>query len=109
MSKTPKSFEDAIARLEELTQQIQSNETPLEDALKNYEEGRKLVQFCRLKLAEVEQKLHILDNEELVPMDLDNPPQVAAKPKAARKSVQAAPAIDELWGNNNQDNHEIPF
>ncbi len=54
MSKTPQSFEDAICRLEALTQQIQSNETPLEKALKNYEEGRKLVQFCRQKLAEVE-------------------------------------------------------
>ena len=110
MSKTPKSFEDAIARLEELTQQIQSNETPLEDALKNYEEGRKLVQFCRQKLAEVEQKLHILDNEELVPVDLDNPPQAATvKTKAARKADKPAPASDELWGNVNHDNHEIPF
>ena len=54
MSKTPQSFDDAILRLEALTQQIQSNETPLEVALKNYEEGRKLVQFCRQKLAEVE-------------------------------------------------------
>ena len=56
MSKTPQSFDDAILRLEALTQQIQSNETPLEVALKNYEEGRKLVQFCRQKLAEVEQQ-----------------------------------------------------
>lgn len=110
MSKTPQSFEDAIARLEELTQQIQSNEMPLEVALKNYEEGRKLVQFCRQKLAEVEQKLHILDKDELTPMDLDNPPQVATvKPKTARKADKPAPASDELWGNDNHDNHEIPF
>ena len=110
MSKTPQSFEDAILRLEALTQQIQSNETPLEVALKNYEEGRKLVQFCRQKLAEVEQKLHILDNEELVPVDLDNPPQAATvKTKAARKADKPAPASDELWGNVNHDNHEIPF
>ena len=51
--------------MEEITANIQNNDTPLEDALKQYEEGRKLVLFCRQKLGEVEQKLSILDNDML--------------------------------------------
>lgn len=71
MKKTPKNFEEAIARLETLTQVMQNPDTALEDALKNYEEGHELVAFCREKLAQVEQKLQILDNEQLTELDLD--------------------------------------
>ena len=58
---TPKSFEDALKRLERLTQSMQGNDMSLEDALASYEEGRVLVRYCQEKLAEVEQKLQILD------------------------------------------------
>ncbi|MDO4434483.1 MAG: exodeoxyribonuclease VII small subunit [Alysiella sp.] len=61
----PKTFEEAITRLEEITQAMQSNHFPLEDALAAYEEGTKLVRFCQEKLAQVEQKLAVLENGEL--------------------------------------------
>lgn len=99
MSKTPQTFEDAMMRLEKLTQQIQNTDTPLEEALKNYEEGRKLVQFCRQKLAEVEQKLHILDNNQLTSMDLDNLTPTPEKVKSPRKTAKPDMATDELWGD----------
>lgn len=67
----PKSFEEAIKRLETLTQAMQSSEMPLEDALAAYQEGNELVLYCQEKLAEVEQKLHILDNGELKELHLD--------------------------------------
>lgn len=62
---TPKNFEDAMLRLEVLTQAMQQAETPLEEALSNYEEGRKLIAFCREKLTQAEQRLQILDQGEL--------------------------------------------
>lgn len=65
MKKAPKNFEEALARLENITRSMQNPETPLEDALKYYEEGCQLVVFCRDKLAEVEQKLQILDQDKL--------------------------------------------
>ena len=34
--KTPKNFEEAMARLESLTQAMQSSDMPLEDALAAY-------------------------------------------------------------------------
>ena len=45
----PKSFEDAIARLEAITQSMQNNAQPLEEALENYAEGVELVRYCQQK------------------------------------------------------------
>ncbi|MCF7520947.1 exodeoxyribonuclease VII small subunit [Neisseria sp. ZJ106] len=73
MKKTaaPKSFEDAVKRLEALTQAMQSSEMPLEQALAAYQEGNELVKYCQTKLAEVEQKLHVLDAGEMKELNLD--------------------------------------
>jgi exodeoxyribonuclease VII small subunit len=67
----PKSFEDALKRLETLTQAMQSSEMPLEDALAAYQEGNELVKYCQQKLAEVEQKLQVLDAGELKDLNLE--------------------------------------
>ncbi|WP_165007080.1 exodeoxyribonuclease VII small subunit [Neisseria yangbaofengii] len=67
----PKSFEEALKRLETLTQSMQSSDMPLEDALAAYQEGNELVQYCQEKLAEVEQKLQVLDAGELKELNLD--------------------------------------
>ncbi|EGY52204.1 exodeoxyribonuclease VII small subunit [Neisseria shayeganii] len=69
--KSPKSFEDAMARLEALTQAMQNSEMPLEEALAAYQEGSELVKFCQSKLAEVEQKLQVLDAGELKELNLE--------------------------------------
>ena len=73
MKKTvaPKSFEEALSRLEGLTQAMQSNDMPLEDALAAYQEGNELVKYCQAKLAEVEQKLQVLDADQLQELSLD--------------------------------------
>ncbi len=67
----PKSFEDALKRLESLTQAMQSSDMPLEEALAAYQEGNELVAYCQQKLAEVEQKLQVLDAGELKELNLD--------------------------------------
>ncbi len=70
-SAEPKSFEEALKRLEMLTQAMQSSEMPLEDALAAYQEGNELVKYCQAKLAEVEQKLQVLDAGELKELNLE--------------------------------------
>ena len=67
----PKSFEEALSRLETLAQAMQSSEMPLEDALAAYQEGNELVRYCQTKLAEVEQKLQVLDAGELKELNLE--------------------------------------
>ena len=70
-SAAPKSFEEAVQRLEAITQAMQSSDMPLEEALAAYQEGNELVQYCKNKLAEVEQKLQVLDAGELKELNLD--------------------------------------
>ena len=66
----PKSFEDAIARLETITQSMQNNAQPLEEALENYAEGMELVRYCQQKLVAVEQKIQVLNNGDLTDWEL---------------------------------------
>lgn len=51
---------------------MQSSEMPLEDALAAYQEGNELVRYCQTKLAEVEQKLQVLDAGELKELNLES-------------------------------------
>ncbi|ADY93002.1 TPA: exodeoxyribonuclease VII small subunit [Neisseria meningitidis] len=68
---TPKSFEEALSRLESLTQSMQG-EMPLEDALAAYQEGNELVRYCQTKLAQVEQKLQVLDADGPKELNLES-------------------------------------
>ncbi|WP_107994039.1 exodeoxyribonuclease VII small subunit [Neisseria elongata] len=70
-SPAPKTFEEAIKRLETLIQAMQNSEMPLEEALAAYQEGNELVKYCQTKLAEVEQKLQVLDADGLKELTLD--------------------------------------
>lgn len=54
------SFEQAIQRLERIVADMESAELPLEDVLKKYEEGTRLVRFCAQKLDEAEKKIELL-------------------------------------------------
>lgn len=57
MSKKTPSFEQAVDQLEGLIEQIESGEIGLEDALKRYEDGTKLIQRCRTILESAEKKI----------------------------------------------------
>lgn len=67
----PKSFEEALSRLESLTQSMQG-EMPLEDALAAYQEGNELVRYCQTRLAQVEQKLQVLDADGPKELNLES-------------------------------------
>jgi exodeoxyribonuclease VII small subunit len=54
------SFEQAIQRLERIVADMEGAELPLDDVLKKYEEGTRLVRFCNLKLEEAEKKIELL-------------------------------------------------
>jgi exodeoxyribonuclease VII small subunit len=58
-----KKFEEAMKRLEEIVQSLDSGDLPLEDSIKIFEEGMKLVGFCNTKLEEAEQKVSLLIKE----------------------------------------------
>ena len=58
-----KKFEDAMARLEEIVQSLESGNLSLEESIKAFEEGMKLAKFCSQKLEEAEKKVTMLMKE----------------------------------------------
>ena len=60
MSKKPPTFEDALRRLETITEQIEQGRIGLEESIGQYEEGMKLVQYCRSILEQAERKIEQL-------------------------------------------------
>lgn len=53
-------FEEAMKNLENIVEKLEDNELELEQSLKLYEEGVKLVKLCHFKLEEIEKKVEIL-------------------------------------------------
>jgi exodeoxyribonuclease VII small subunit len=60
LSKNGLTFEQAIQRLEKIVADMESAELPLEDVIRKYEEGTRLVRFCSQKLEEAEKKIEVL-------------------------------------------------
>lgn len=58
-----KKFEEAMERLEQIVEGLESGNLSLEESLKIFEEGMNLVNFCSKKLEEAEQKVTILIKE----------------------------------------------
>ncbi len=54
------SFEEALHKLEELTEKMERGELTLEESLKSFEEGIQLTSHCRKLLAEAEYKVEKL-------------------------------------------------
>ena len=66
-TQTPASYEAALAELDQLVNQIESGQLPLEELLAGYERGAQLLQFCRDKLQAVENQIKVLDQGVLKP------------------------------------------
>ena len=58
--KSSTIFEDSLAELEQLVEQLEQGEISLEDSLKSFERGVKLTRTCQKSLQEAEQKVKIL-------------------------------------------------
>jgi exodeoxyribonuclease VII small subunit len=54
------SFEKSLKQLEQIVQELESGNLPLEKAMKKFEEGVKLAKFCSEKLDETEKKISVL-------------------------------------------------
>lgn len=67
--KAPKTFEEGIARLEEILAKMQSEETTLAESVKLYAEAANLVEYCSktlgkvsLQIEEIDSRLAAVDN-----------------------------------------------
>ena len=55
-----KSFEQALAELEQIVNEMESGDLPLEDAVKKYETGIKQSRYCLDLLDKTEKKITLL-------------------------------------------------
>jgi exodeoxyribonuclease VII small subunit len=63
MTSSTNNFEAALLKLGEIVQRIDAGELQLDEAIKQYEEGVKLIKLCHDFLAKAEQKVEILAKE----------------------------------------------
>jgi exodeoxyribonuclease VII small subunit len=69
------NLEKSLAALEELVEELESGDLPLEKAMKKFEDGIKLTRGCQTALKEAEQKVEVLlqsaGGEELEEFEAD--------------------------------------
>jgi exodeoxyribonuclease VII small subunit len=58
-----KTFEQAMKQLEQIVQDLESGDLPLEKAIQKFEEGIELSKFCSEKLDESEKRITILTRD----------------------------------------------
>lgn len=75
-----------MTRLEEIVEQMESGDLPLEDLIVRYEEGMKLVKVCQERLASAEERI------ELITRNSAGKPVVKDFEPAAAAAVSATPA-----------------
>lgn len=64
MAETRKSFEEALAELEEIVKRLEGEEIPLEEALDAFEKGVRLSRYCARCLDEAEKRIQVLTQAE---------------------------------------------
>jgi len=72
-------FEKALTQLEDLVREMESDELPLEDLIKKYEQGTRLHQVCEKRLDEAQGRIDLIrkkrNGETVVePFDEGNEP-----------------------------------
>ena len=56
-NKKENNFENALNRLEEISDLLENEDTPLEDSIKLFEEGIELKEYCEEKLKSAKLKI----------------------------------------------------
>ncbi len=61
----PASYEAALAELEKLVQAMEDGQLPLDQLLGSYRRSAELLQFCKTRLASVEEQVKVLEDGQL--------------------------------------------
>lgn len=74
--KKPINLEKSLTALEDIVEELESGDLPLEKAMKRFEEGIKLTRGCQAALKEAEHKVEILlrsagGDDELEDFDIE--------------------------------------
>jgi exodeoxyribonuclease VII small subunit len=61
----PASFEQALAELDRLVEQMEGGQLPLDRLLDGYRRGAELLGYCRARLQAVEDQVKVLEDGQL--------------------------------------------
>jgi len=96
------SFEEALARLEEIVRNLETNAFTLKEALLKFEEGIILSRICEKELKEAESKITLLSQkgEEILEEEVDS---VGVKGKDSSENSETEPS------NSTDSSMHLPF
>lgn len=57
-------FEDALQKLEDIVRKMEAGDMPLEESMKSFEEGIKLIRLCSTRLEETQRRVEMLLGKE---------------------------------------------
>lgn len=66
------SFEEGLEKLEAIVEEMETGELNLDDLVKRYEAGSKLLVHCDKKISEAEAKIEILRNQDAENPEFEN-------------------------------------
>ena len=92
--KNPKNFEDALARLEAITTELEGGELPLEQSIDRFAEGMELARFCNATLEEARGRIELL---------------LADKTGDKNGPIESRPFYDEEEGGAPKGDGRLPF
>ena len=73
------TFENAMERLEAVVEQMENSKLPLEELIRCYEEGTRLIKVCSERLSAAEQRIEIITRDAAgQPRATEYPPPSAA-------------------------------
>ena len=106
------SFDEGIEQLEAILDEIESGDVPLEQCLKHYEQGVKLVKHCQAVLDQAQQRI-----ADLAPPEPPPPPEapsegpLAAPPEGSSGTLgdrAGATGADDAQGELLSTDHDAP-
>lgn len=83
------SFENALGQLEGLVRDMESDQMPLEELIRNYEQGTRLFRVCEKRLEEAEGRIEIIRknrNGEAVTEAFEETPETSESTPSSQDS-----------------------
>lgn len=71
-TKKTESFEGALKKLEKIVDELEDGDLALEEAIKAFEAGTKLVKTCENRMAEARKKIEVLMGKEVKDLELED-------------------------------------
>ncbi len=93
-------YEDAVAQLEALVREMESDSMPLEDVMKNYEIGTQLHKICEKRLDEAQGRIEIIRKKrsgEVVTEPFGEEDEPKSQPEPAEADETSSSQDGELF------------